>query len=400
MKTMIKRNILFIIIIFDAIVLLTQTSNISISYGEASLLYGEPSFLQSILQFSIAIFSQTDFALRFPMIVMHLMSLLLLYENSKKYLSQERDRIWLIVFFILLPGVLTSALLVNSAGLVIFGLLLFIYIYDNFSIKYSNILITIYAFIDPGFVYLFVGMGTYFLYTKDIKQALFNILLFIVSISIYGFEIHGIPAGHFLDVIGIYSTIFTPIVFIYIFYALYREYLSDKMDYVWYLASVALIFSLIISFRQRVTIEHFAPYLLIALPLVARTFISSYKVRLKRFRGKYKFIFFLSFIFLVFNYLVVLFNKELYLILDNPQKHFAYNTQIAGELAKKLKSLNIHCVQTDKKMELRLQYYNISNCAEYPLKDNTLHPNNKDNVTISYIGERVYSANVTKINNK
>jgi len=398
MKTMIKRNLLFIIIILDAIVLLTQTSNISISYAEASLLYGESSFLQSILKVSISVFSQNDFALRFPMITMHLLSLILLYENSKKYLLHDRDRIWLVAFFILLPGVLTSALLVNSAGLIIFGLLLFAYTYDNFSIKYSNFLSLVYVLLDPGFIYLFLGMGIYFIYKKQVKQGLFNLFLFVLSIYIYGFEMHGIPTGHFVDVIGIYATVFTPIVFLYIFYALYREYLNDKMDYIWYLATVALIFSLIASFRQRVDIEHFAPYLLISLPLVARTFIDSYKVRLKIFRGKYRLMFLLSFIFLVFNYFVVIFNKELYLILDNPKKHFAYNTQIASELAEKLKSIDIVCVETNEKMQLRLRFYGITNCSDNLLKDNTLHPTERDNVTISYIEKKVYSANVTKIN--
>ena len=99
-------------------------------------------------------FGQNDFALRLPMIVFHLLSSLLLYKISKKYLEKQKDRLWLLIVFILLPGVISSALLVNSAGLVIFSLLLFIYIYDNFSKEYTYPLLLIFAIIDGSFLYL------------------------------------------------------------------------------------------------------------------------------------------------------------------------------------------------------------------------------------------------------
>ena len=394
---MIKKYILVIILLLDTIVLLTQIQNISISYAEASLLYENFSFLQLLIKSSIAIFGQNDFALRLPMIIMHLMSAILLYEISKKYLSSHRDRVWLTLLFILLPGVVSSALVVNSAGLVIFGLFLFVYIYEKLSITSVNILLLAYLFADPGFIYLFFGMSVYYIYNKQRYYFFYNVILFLSSAYLYGFEAGGFPTGHFLDLIGIYSTIFTPLIFIYIFYGLYRRYLSNQTDYIWYIASTTLVFSVLLSLRQRVAVEHFAPYLMIALPLIAQTFVSSYKVRLKMFRTKYRIIFLISFIFLAFNYLVVLFNKELYLILDNPRKHFAYKTHIAHDLAEKLKSKNIDCVTTDKKMSLRLSFYGIGHCDRFKLEERSLNEEGSD-VTISYRNKKLYSATVTKIN--
>ena len=395
---MIKKYTFVIILIIDTSVLLAQVSNISISYAEALILYGDSSFLQFLIKSSIVIFGQNDFALRFPMVLMHVMSAILLYDISKKYLSTSKDRIWLVLLFMLLPGIVSSALVVNSAGLVIFGLFLFVYIYEHFSINFVNILLLAYLFVDPGFIYLFFGMSIYYIYNKQKYYFFYNFILFLCSAYLYGLEAGGFPTGHFLDLIGIYSTIFTPFVFIFIFYALYRRYLTNQTDYIWYIASTTLVFSVLLSLRQRVVVEHFAPYLMIALPLVAQTFVSSYKVRLKMYRTKYRVIFLVSFVFLAFNYLVVLFNKELYLLLDNPKKHFAYNTHVAHELADKLKEKGINCVSTDKKMSLRLSFYGIKHCDKYKLEEKSINDKEDTDVTISYKNKSLYSATVTKLN--
>jgi len=70
------KYILFFILGLDALILIIQTGELSISYYEASLLYGDFSPLQSIIKLSIYIFGQNDFALRFPMIFFHIMSVL------------------------------------------------------------------------------------------------------------------------------------------------------------------------------------------------------------------------------------------------------------------------------------------------------------------------------------
>jgi len=395
---MIYRFIFVSIILIDAVILFFQTLELSISFHEAELLYGEFSFLQLIVNTSLLFFGHNDFALRLPMILLHLLSIVLLNEISKKYIPSGKNRLWLISAFILLPGVVSSSLIVNSAGLLIFGILLFVYVYENYSIKFIYLLLPIYAVIDAGFVYLFLGLMTYHLFSKEKKCFLYNLSMFALSIYIYGFEAHGTPSGHFLDAIGAYAAVFSPIIFIYLVYSLYRRYLADKMDLEWYIASTALLVSLMLSFRQRVAIEYFAPYLMIGLPLAAQTFISSYRVRLKIFRGGYKAIFTVSFILLILNTVIVLFNKDLYLIIENPKKHFAYDMHIAKELSQQLKSKDINCVTTDRRYELRLKFYGISTCKEYRLVKNQLLEKKDSDVTISYKNIVLYSANVTKLN--
>ncbi|QOP44063.1 hypothetical protein FJR45_08965 [Sulfurimonas sediminis] len=394
------RIILFLILGLDASILIFQTTQISISPSEASLLYGDASFLQQLVKLSLKIFGQNDFALRFVMILLHLLSAWLLYVISAKYLALERNRLWLVAVFVLLPGVVSAALVVSHAGLIIFGLFLYVYVSQKLNDYYVNMLLFLYALLDAGFVYLFVGLAIFYLFQKNKILFLYNLFLAGLSVYIYGLNISGVPSGHFLDTIGVYSAIFTPVIFIYIFYTLYRGYLNDENDKIWYIASTALLFSLLLSFRQRVELELFAPYLILALPLAAKTFAHSYRVRLTNFRKRYRAIFVLAFVFLIFNTLIVMFNKELYLLLDNPKKHFAYKMHIAKKLATKLKAMNISCVKTSQDMQKRLKFYFIDKCDENVLQELQPHSSIRSDVTIRYKNKILYKANVTKINNK
>jgi len=394
------RYILFLILGIDVLLLYLLTLELSISRYEASTLYGSLSFLQVIVNTSLYILGHNDFALRFPMILMHVVSLLLLYKISKKYVKYERDRLWVVLIFTLLPGVISSSLLINSAGVIIFGLFLFIYTYENLALKYSYFLLSCYLFIDSGFVYLFISMIAYSLYIKNSKFLIFNILLLSISIYMFGFNAHGLPKGHFLDTIGLYAAIFTPIIFIYLFYVIYRKLLTKEMSLLWFISAVSLSLSLILSFRQKIEVEIFAPYLIVALPLAAQTLSSSYRVRLKEFRKKYRAVFILSLILLFLNAFVIIFNKELYVLLEKPKKHFAHKMHVAKELATELKSRGIDCLSTSQHMSIRLKFYGISQCDSYKLRRGYSNIDDSSNVTISYNNIIIYKASVTKINTK
>lgn len=392
------RFIFFLILGLDAIGLFLQTSELSISYNEAMLLSGDFSFLQILIKSSIFIFGQNDFALRFPMILLHLLSAILLYKISKKYIKIDRNRLWLLLIFILLPGVMSSAIIVNDAGLILFGLLLFVYLYENYSLLFIYPLLFLYMLMDGNFVYLFIALALFSLYKKDRNFFLFNLVLFFASLFIYGIDMHGSPKGYFLNSLGLYAAIFTPIIFIYLFYVLYRRYLTKDIDILWFISTVALLFSLILSFRQRIAIEHFAPYVMLTLPLIAQTFEHSYRVRLSAFRKNYRWTFIVSLILLLINSSVVFFNKYLYNLIEDPKKHFSYKMHVAKELSIELKKRGISCVDTDRKMSKRLKFYGVTKCNNYLLEETFFNSKKSSNVTISYENRVVYSANVTKLN--
>lgn len=393
-----KYKLIFLLLLgLDALNLIYQTSEISISYRESLILYGDFSPLQTIIKISISIFGQNDFALRFPMILAHILSVILFFNISKHYVQNERYRLWLILIFILLPGVLSSAIIIDTAGLIIFGLLLFIWLYINSYKKAYYLLIIFFVFIDNSYLYLFLALSIFSIYKKDRVFFIFNIISFFASLFLFGIDSRGGPEGHFLDTLGLYAAIFSPIIFLYTVFTIYRKYLTKHLDIIWFISSTALIVSLILSFRQSIKIEHFAPYLIIALPIVASSFVSSYRVRLKQFRKGYKMMFIVSLALLFINTVIVLFNKELYRIIENPKKHFVYKFHIAKELANKLKNKSINCVDTDVEMQKRLYFYGVTKCDKYKLTKQYLDTKNKESVTISYKNRSIYSAIVTNI---
>ncbi|SFV74494.1 membrane protein [hydrothermal vent metagenome] len=394
-----SKILLFILLFFDGVLLLHQTSSLSISYKEALFIENQTKLLSHIIQISFNFFGKNDFALRVPIIIIHLLSTLLVYLTSKPYLKDENSRLWLVFIFILLPGVMSSALIISNASLLIFGLFFFLYIYQKFSLLYTYPLLLLYALSVEDFIYLFFALFFYGIYKKDKKCIVANLLFITLSIYRFGFIIKGVPSGHFLDILGIYSAIFSPIIFLYLFYILYRKYLQKEIDIVWFISTFVLLYSIILSFRQKIYIEHYAPYVILALPLAAQKFRFSYKVRLKMFRKGYRNIFLFTIFLLIIHSIILIQNKELYHFLQNPKKHFAYNMHIAKELAQNLKKHHIQCIKTNKKMALRLKFYGIDSCSTYQLLPQKIK-NPLFDVKISYNNVLVFHQYVTKINKK
>jgi hypothetical protein len=391
--------ILAAILGIDILILSLELSELSISYYETQILSQESSLLHYIVTASLSFFGHNDFALRLPMVIMHLLSVVLLFKVSSKYLKNGRDRLWLVTIYILLPGVNSAALIVNGAGLMIMALFFYMYIY-HFYRRFEYLVVTLLLFFDPSIIFLYLGLFFFEYQNRSYKKMLYLLMLFLGATIFHHYEISGAPSGHFIDALGVYAAVFSPIVFIYLFYILYRGYMRQHRDVSWYLASTALVISLLLSFRQRIDVAFYAPYVMVALPLATQAFFSSYRVRLKEYRKSYKILFSISFILLLIHTMIVLFNKEFYPYMTTPKKHFAYKMHIAKELANKLHALKITCISIQSQsMQSRLQFYGITHCQKNELA-NTLQDKNRDkNVTISYKNKILYEAYVTKTHN-
>ena len=394
-----SRLVLAFLVLLDALLLFSQTSQFSISYRESVFLehFSVLSFLTNI---SLEFFTNRDIGLRFVVILLHLMSAILLYIVSKEYLFKQKDRLWLVFIFMLLPGSMSSAIVVNEASLLIFGLFLFMFVEKRYPKYYLYSLLILFSFLAQDFIYLFSALLIFSIYKKDKECFTINLSAILISLYNFNFVIKGVPSNHFMDILGIYAAVFSPIIFIYIFYTLYRYYLKKEIDKIWFVATFVFIYTIALSFRQKIYIEHYAPYFIMALPLAAKTFIYSYRIRLKMYRVKYKFMFFLAVIFLGFNALVVFYNKKIYNYLEKPQKHFAYDMHIAKDLAKVLKENKIDCIDSNRKMEPRLKFYGVGKCTKYVLHKHNLNISPILNVEISYNDRVVYKRYVTKINSK
>lgn len=379
------------------LILVLQIKGLSIGYNEAKILYSHhPSLLSAFINLSLHLFGQNDYALRVPMIVLHLISVVLLYQISKHYVSRPNDRLWIVIIYILLPGVTSAAMVVDNAGLIIATLFLFGYLHLNFG-RYALVLLPFLIAIDPSFAYLFFALALYGLYRKEYLYTFLGITALSVSLTLYGIHIGGLPESRFLDVLGVYTAIFSPIVFIYLFYVLYRRMISKEWDLIWMIAMSAFLISLLLSFRQKVEVQTFAPFLLLALPLAAQTFLHTYRIRLREFRRRYRILFYTAFILLILNALAVFFNHYFYRFLSEPTRHFSYPMHVAKELSHQLHRNNIRCVDAgDEKLQLRLRFYHITQCQDYHLYKKRTSGAKK--VTISYNKKPIFVTYVTKSN--
>lgn len=381
----------------DLILLLLQIRGLSIGYHEAQIVYGDTSPLQLLLNLSFFIFGQGDYALRLPMVFLHLLSVVLLYGISRYYVTRENDRLWIVLIYMLLPGVTSAALVVDNAGLMIASLFLFAYLYLRYGV-YALGMLPLLLWIDPTFAYLYLALILYGVYRKEYRWVIPGAVFLAMSLYWFGIKIGGSPESRFLDLIGVYAAIFSPIVFIYLFYVLYRRMIAKEWDLIWMIATTAFAVSLFLSFRQKVPVQSFAPFLLLALPLAAQTFFKTYRIRLREFRGRYRILFYTALILLILNAMAVFFNQWMYRFLGDPTRHFSYPMHVAKELSQLLHRENVHCIDAgDEKLQLRLRFYGITQCDSYRLEKEFAYTGNK--VTISYKNTPVFVAYVTKGNN-
>ena len=390
-------RILLLLVFADVILLFYGVSTLSISYPEAVIFFDDKNFLHYIVKFSTSIFGQNDYALRIPFILFHIGSIFLLYHVSGYFLKRDFDRLLAVITFMLLPGVVGAALLVNSASVAIFFTLLFILLFLQKRRLLYMILLPFFILIDNSFMILYLGVFSYGVYVKDKVLASYSALLFLLALGIYGFHMGGKPKGYILDTLSAYSIIFSPLIFLYFFYTLYRILMKEEKNIVWFISFVALIFSILISYRQRILIDDFAPYVVVSVPLMVKMFMGSYRVRLPELRRGHKILFVIVFLMLFANFTATYAYKYFYLFIANPTKHFAYKYNIAKELAFKLKKLGINKVQTSKKLQKRLRFYSIARGKEYILSDkaSSLTP---QKVTISYMKKPIKTYYVSKVN--
>ena len=350
----------FLICLIDFVFLLYAANSLSISYNEAEIFFQKHSLLGYILKLSAHFFGQNDLAVRGVMIFFHIASVVLMYKVSKFYIKLEFDRIIAVLLFVLLPGTLASALIINNAGICITLALLCIYLFHIKRKILFSLFFCLAFFIDGDFLIFYAGFFIFALYKRKPPLAWLSAILFLLTLYFFGFETNGRPSGHFIDTFGIFAAVFSPFVFIFFVYTIYRIWVKEKKDLLWFIAICSFCFCMIVSVRQRLELEQFLPFCVIATPLMVRVFFNSYRVRLPKFRKGHKICTSLVMLFLVFNWSAIIFNQVFYLFLNDPTKHLTYKFDVAKELADKLKEAGVQDIATDDtRLALRLKFYGI-----------------------------------------
>ncbi len=359
----------FILAIYSSL-LVFVADGFSLSSKEIDIFYSNShDLLWYLTHISTHFFGTNNIGIRLPFIIFYVFSIILAYLLTDDYFKYPSDRLLSIVIFMALPGLNSAAILIDNSIIVLFCVLLYLYLFKLYGKEYY-ILLFLFLLIDNSFAILYLALFFYSLKKKDNLLLVISLFLFAISMYMYEFNIQGHPKGYFLDTFGIYASIFSPIIFLYFFYTIYRVTIKEEKDLYWYIAVTSLLLSFIFSLRQKIDISDFAPFVVIAVPLMVKLFLHSYRIRLRDFRKKHIIFARVMLLVLILNTGILLFNQVLYIFIDNPNKHFAYKYHGTQELAMKLKSLGINKVYTsNKKLQKKLDYYGVTKGSKYILSE-------------------------------
>ena len=295
------------------------------------------------------------------------LSISLFYELSRRYFANRSDAYLATTLFMFLPGVLTATTLANEAIIVLPLVLYFVLMYERDTFWSLPFVMLALFFIHEASIIFFAALLLYGLVHKDKKLSIFSAAFLIAFVYLAkGIEIGGGPSGHFVEIFGLYATVFSPLLFLYFFYAMYRILLREKKTLLWYISFTALAFSLLLSIRQRVYITDFAPYVTIAIILMLDVFTHSVRVRLPEFQKRYKRAFYVVIGFLGLSVSIIVFHQMFFFVLKDPSEHFASRVYKPYFLAKELKSRGIECYNDAHGREVeQLRFYHITPCQNY-----------------------------------
>lgn len=411
-----KINALFCVILAcDLAILAWIASGLSIDIFEANEFFYGKSLGASLARFGVWLFGQNDFGLRVLFLCAHALCVWLLFTLCKNILKTKKDALICACVFMAMPGVCAQSVQLSSSSLnlcLVLALCLAILraefweqnaknseriqcknIKSNeFCIESKKIdsiesniesnlkksrffwlLALLFGIIgglfSTAFGLVFLGILFYAIKNKNSRLLWSSFALFSLNAYLFGLGISGHPSGYFLDANAHLALIFSPIFYIFLIFSIVRFFspnlaknstsLPRKRPLLWYIVLVCFIFILLLSLRQRVDMREFAPLLLLAVPLVCAIFLNSFRVRLRRFNGRYYAIFVVFLIFLLPILGAFIFAKPLFLAFDNPQKHFGYRHFVAKELANELKKEGIFALKTNENLALRLKFYGI-----------------------------------------
>ena len=291
-------------------------------------------------------------------------TLFIFYQVNIDYFEKKEDAYLSTFIFMFLPGILTASTLVNIAILVLPFVLLFILMYMRKQFWILPFLMLGLFLLHDASIIFFIAVALYAFNKKEQKIAILATVFLILFIFFSrGIAIGGGPSGHFLEIFGLYATLFSPLLFLYFFYALYRILLRGQKSLIWYISFSALIVSLLLSIRQRVEITDFAPYVMIALPLMVEQFYQSLRIRLPQFQIFYKRAFYVTFFLLGVSASMVIFHQATYLLSKHSHKHFAKRIYEPYFLAQKLRKQKIKCYKNIHGIQrYQLRYYGILSC--------------------------------------
>jgi len=339
-----------------------------------------------ILKIFFEYIPKNDYILRLIPISFSFFSFLLYLKITKFYLK-EKYTYFAGLTFIFLPGFIISSLIINKSIFLIFITFLFIYFFKKNRIL-GAIFLGFIVFVDYSLISLYFSLIFYSIYKRDSKFLFYVLVLLAINANYFNYVIGGKPRGYFLDVLATYFLIFSPFVFIYFLFTIYKGFFYKK-DIVFFIGVLSFLLSLLLSFRQRIRIDDFAPFVLPYTVYMKKIFLSSYKVRLPKFRRKYRLLFVILF------GSMLLFDGMLFLNKYTPVSNLSGSFYFIKPLVKFLKKHKINNVYCNNIYLCKaLNFYGIKLGKKYYL----YYSKSRKSVSIFHNNKKVVVLSVSKLN--
>jgi len=354
---------IFIPLYISALLYLAIT--LPIGPHEATIYYEGDGVLYLLTHLCEGCFSN-NLNFRLPFLLFGFLNIPLFYTMSQFYLTQKEESYLATTIFLLLPGIITSTVLVNIAVVVITLVLVFLLFYKRkIWIGVLLTMVTLLLIHDASIIF-FITIVVFSVYKRNNQLLVLSIILVLVGVFYFnGLEIDGTPTGEFLQLFGLYIVLFSPLVFLYFFYALYRIWFREEKNLLWFISFLSFIFSILLSLRQQVDMTDFAPYVIVSVVLMLVVYYKTFYVRLPLFQKPYRWGFNLVIGSLILSSLVTIFHQPLFYLLDDKSQHFAYSFYEPYWQVLELNEIEQNCYTVNKKkVQYQLKYYGIEKCEE------------------------------------
>ncbi len=354
--------ILFIIFYFFLVSFLIYFT--PLSYSEANILYSNDITIESIIAKFIYKLTNNIIYIRFIFFLASIISLYIFSKIIKKYFITWDKYYNLSLFvYIFVPGIFLSFILINYATFPILLTLLLIYAYEK-DIKILIITsLVLLLFTHSAQFVIYIALIITSFKDKRIWVLVLSLVLLIISSFISSYSIGGVPRGHLLQLFGIYSAIFSPLLFLFIIYTVYKMAIQKDRDLLMNIIISSFLLSIILSIRQQIKITDFSVFLVIAIPLSILIFKNGIEVRLKEFRRTYYLVCNIILINILIETIAITIHYPLYKYFSKKVWLIDYNIYKIQENAKKLEKNSKECKKVISKREENLyKYYGILKC--------------------------------------
>ena len=330
---------------------------------EANNLYTDNGIVSLLMEWGSSIIPGV-LGLRIFFLLFAFLSLRIFYELSQRYFYRREDVYLSTALFMFLPGILTATALANVGIIVLALVLLFVLLYERKVYAPLPFIMLALFFIHEASIIFFIALFFYGISHKNKMLTIVSAAFIFAFIYLAkGIEIGGRPTGHFIEIFGLYAAVFSPLLFLYFFYTMYRILLREKKTLMWYISFTALAVSLLLSIRQKVYITDFAPYVMISTIAMVDVFMHSLRVRLPEFQKRYLRAFHVVIGVLVLSVCAIVFHQPLYYLSSDKNHHFAARIYQPYDLAYELKQKGVTCYDVKGRMALQLRYYGIPSCS-------------------------------------